>query len=203
MTYSILALDSEKKLLVVGVASGSEAAGSRVPWIKRLVGAVATQGYTNIIYGVEGLRLLERGYTPKEALARLLERDSSPELRQVAMIDIKGRKAVHVGTECPEWKGYYIGGDFIVIGNLLRSKDVLEAVVKTLKEEREENLVETVLKALLAGEEAGGDARGDLSAALLASGYGVDINLRIDRAANPVKELAKKYHIVYRRAVEH
>ena len=66
-----------------------------------------------------------------------------------------------------------------------------------MRERRSGQLVETVIKALLAGEEAGGDARGNLSAAIVASGYGVDIDLRVDYATNPARELIRKYYMIH------
>jgi len=192
MTYSIVALDPKKKILVVSVASGSKAVGTRVPWVKRLVGAVATQGYTNIMYGVEGLKLLELGYSPEEALKVLINVDSSPELRQVAMMDIRGRKAVHTGSRCPDYKGHAVGRNFIVIGNLLRGPKVIESVVEVLEKSRGD-IIDIVLEALLAGEKAGGDARGNLSASIVAAGYGVGLSLRVDESKHPVRELIKKY----------
>ncbi|MEX0567845.1 MAG: DUF1028 domain-containing protein, partial [Candidatus Njordarchaeota archaeon] len=56
MTYSIVAYDKKTNTLGVAVASGSTAVGTRVPWIKANVGAIATQAYTNTIYGSEGLK---------------------------------------------------------------------------------------------------------------------------------------------------
>jgi len=51
MTYGILAIDLSKKMLGIGVASGSIAVGSRVPWACAGVGVVATQAYTNPALG--------------------------------------------------------------------------------------------------------------------------------------------------------
>ena len=61
MTYSIIKLDKNTGTLGIAVASGSIAVATRVPWIKRGVGAIATQAYTNTMYGSEGLKLLEKG----------------------------------------------------------------------------------------------------------------------------------------------
>ena len=77
MTFSIVARCPKTLALGVAVASASIAVGNRVPHIKAGVGAVATQAKTNVNYGIEGLKLLEMGFSPKEALKALLEKDLS------------------------------------------------------------------------------------------------------------------------------
>ena len=58
MTYTIVLAEPEGTVLV-GVVSGSLAVGSRVPWARACIGAVATQGYTNVTLGPLVLSLLE------------------------------------------------------------------------------------------------------------------------------------------------
>ncbi|OYT50789.1 MAG: hypothetical protein B6U76_12110 [Desulfurococcales archaeon ex4484_217_2] len=72
MTYSIVALDKRRKLLGVAVISGSLAVGSRVPWAKAGIGAVATQAHTNPALGPLILEYLSQGLKAREALEKAL-----------------------------------------------------------------------------------------------------------------------------------
>ncbi|MEE8639207.1 MAG: DUF1028 domain-containing protein, partial [bacterium] len=54
-TFSIVAYDADAGEWGVAVASTVLAVGYIVPWAKAGVGAVATQSYANLDYGVEGL----------------------------------------------------------------------------------------------------------------------------------------------------
>lgn len=195
MTFSIVARCPKTKALGVCVSTAVPAVGSVVPHVKAEVGAIATQGFTNVLYGTNGLKLLEMGFSPETALEAMLREDSEREKRQVAIIDINGRTAVFTGKETPEWNGHLIGKDYVAAGNCLAGAQVIEAMAQTL-EATSGNLAERLLKALEAGQGAGGDKRGKASAALLV----VDtkpsptrplIDLRIDFHPNPVAELRK------------
>ena len=191
-TFSILAFSKDYKLIGVAVASGSISVGARVPHVKPSVGAVATQAYTNISYGVEGLKLLTMGISPAEALKKLLAEDSGRELRQVALMDFAGRKAVFTGSMVPQWRGEIIGEDYIVIGNLLKNYRVLKSMVVEF-ENSSGNLALRMAKALKTGSESGGDKRGERSAALIVAGDNdVEVNLRVDFHENAVQELLRQ-----------
>ncbi|MEX2703592.1 MAG: DUF1028 domain-containing protein [Candidatus Baldrarchaeota archaeon] len=202
-TFSIVAIDESVGLMGVAVTSGSIAVGTRVPWAKPGVGAIATQAYTNIMYGKEGLRLLERGKTPREALDELLSLDPKPEIRQVCIMNNKGVFAVHTGTNCPLHYGHILGDTFCVLGNLLTSKNVLKQTYLAYLENEGENFPLRLLKALEAGILAGGDRRGHNSAAIIivetkvVSGKSsFHINVRVDRSDRPVDELIEKVRAV-------
>ncbi|MEM2318131.1 MAG: DUF1028 domain-containing protein [Candidatus Bathyarchaeia archaeon] len=188
-TYSILAISNDGKLMGVAVASGSTAVGSRVPHAMPGVGVVATQAYTNVAYGTEGLRLLASGVSPEQALKKLLARDPQKELRQVAIMNFAGRKAVFTGTETPKERGEIVGKDFIVIGNLLKSVKVLENMANHF-ERTHGNFVLKLSEALKAGSESGGDKRGENSAAItVVDKTKVLLSIRINESPNPVQEL--------------
>ncbi|MGB9854672.1 MAG: DUF1028 domain-containing protein, partial [Candidatus Bathyarchaeales archaeon] len=165
-TFSILAISKNPKLVGVAVASGSTSVSARVPHAKPGVGAVATQAYTNIAYGVEGLKLLEMGFSPAEALNKLLAEDSERELRQVAFMDFAGRKAVFTGSNVPWFRGEVVGKDYIVVGNLLKNNKVLKSMAVQFKNSSG-GLALRMAKALKAGSESGGDKRGEKAAALI------------------------------------
>src|SRR5580704_12643770 len=71
-TFSIVAFDPATGGLGVAVESKYFGVGSVVPWAKAGVGAVATQARAKLSFGPEGLRLMETGKSPREALDTLL-----------------------------------------------------------------------------------------------------------------------------------
>jgi len=190
-TFSILALSKKHKIMGVAVASGSTAVGSRVPHALPGVGVIATQAYTNVAYGVEGLKLLVEGFSPKKVLERLTAKDPQREMRQVAIMNFAGEKAVFTGAQAPQWRGEIVGEDYVVIGNLLKSRKVLESMAEYF-EKSNGDLALRLLEALKAGSESGGDKRGEKSAAIIM----VDANkrllsIRVDDHQRPIKELLR------------
>jgi len=209
-TFSIVAIDKNTGLMGVAVTSGSIAVGTRVPWAKPEVGVIATQAYTNTMYGKEGLKLLERGKTPGEALSELLSLDPKPEIRQVCIMNDKGVFAVHTGENCPPYYGHILGDTFCVLGNLLTSKNVLRQVYLAYLENESENFPLRLLKALKAGVLAGGDRRGHNSAAIvivetevISGRTSFHINIRVDRSSRPVDELIEKVKLFYDKIDKH
>ncbi len=191
-TFSILAISPDSKLLGVAVASGSASVGGRVPHAKPGIGVIATQAQTNIAYGIKGLELLEKGLTPKEALDRLLMEDPQKELRQVAIMDFKMRKAAFTGVKAPDFRGEAVGKDYIAIGNLLTGKEVVNSMAKEF-ENSSGNLALRLSMALKAGSESGGDQRGEKSVALIVvSAIKVETKIKIDMYENPIAELRRR-----------
>ena len=181
--------------LGVCVSTAVPAVGSRVPHVEAGVGAIATQANTNILYGVNGLKLLKASWSPQAALETMLKEDPDRESRQVIIIDREGRTAAFTGKETIGWKGHLIGEDYVVAGNMLVGSQVIEAMAQMFKNSEGE-LAERLLKALEAGQEAGGDKRGRMSAALLiASQQRIEtipiLDLRVDKHSAPVKELRR------------
>jgi uncharacterized Ntn-hydrolase superfamily protein len=197
-TFSILAISADSKLMGVAVASGSTMVGDRVPHAKPGVGVVATQAFTNIDYGIEGLELLANGLFPKEALDRLLMKDSERELRQVAIMDFKRRRAIFTGAKVPYWCGEVAGEDYVVIGNLLSGKDVVPRIAEEFQR-ADGDLALRMVRALEAGSESGGDQRGERSAALVVVCLEkVEVQIKIHEHESPIEELARKLR-AYRR----
>jgi uncharacterized Ntn-hydrolase superfamily protein len=182
------------------VSTAVPAVGSVVPHVKVNVGAIATQAQTNIVYGTDGLKLLEEGVVPQRALKTLLATDKDREKRQVIIIDAKGRTAAYTGKETEGWKGHIIGENCVVAGNMLTGSNVIRVMLDSFEEERGA-LALRLLKALEAGQDAGGDKRGRLSAALLVADsrwIGSSrplLDLRVDAHSNPVAELRRVYAV--------
>jgi len=185
--------------LGVCTSSAAPAVRSRVPHVETGVGAIATQANTNILYGINGLKLLKKGLFPQVALKTLLTEDPDRETRQVIIIDKHGRTAAFTGKGTINWKGHITCEDYAVAGNMLVGSRVIEAMAQTF-EDSEGKLAERLMKTLEAGQEAGGDKRGKTSAALVVAneeqkGPRSFVDLKVDRHQNPVKELRKTFEI--------
>jgi uncharacterized Ntn-hydrolase superfamily protein len=165
-TYSIVARDPSSGELGVAVQSHWFSVGTLVPWARAGVGAVATQSFIDVRYGVEGLDLMQQGRSAPQALAALLRDDPAPAVRQVAMIDAAGRIAQHTGEQCIRYAGHLAGDDFAVQANLMIDPGVPEAMAQAFRTARG-SLAGRMLAALEAAQAAGGDLRGKQSAAML------------------------------------
>jgi hypothetical protein len=97
-TYSIVARDPATGQLGVAVQSHWFNVGSVVPWAEAGVGAVATQSFVDPSYGKNGLDLMRGGTSAPDVLKMLLAKDPGRDVRQVAMIDARGRVAAQVAV---------------------------------------------------------------------------------------------------------
>jgi len=165
-TYSIVARDPGTGQLGVAVQSHWFSVGTLVPWAEAGVGAVATQSFIEVRYGVAGLELMRLGVAAQRTLDALLETDPSPQLRQVAMIDANGNVAAFTGENCIQYAGHILGENFSVQANLMIDPGVPAAMAEAFRKATGP-LAERMLAALEAAQAAGGDLRGKQSAALL------------------------------------
>lgn len=197
-TYSIVARDSITGQMGVAVQSHWFSVGPIVPWAEAGVGAVATQSFAEPAYGPLGLELMRLGRSAPEALKALVSTDADEAVRQVAMIDAKGRTAVHTGSRCIYAAGHHMGNQYSVQANLMENTTVWEAMAQAY-ESAQGDLAERLLSALAAAEAEGGDLRGRQSAAILVvSGVNtgkpwVDriFDLRVEDHPEPVAELCR------------
>ena len=127
-TFSICAIDPNTGQSGVAVTTRVPFVGRAVPWVRAGVGAVATQSWTVVEYGSQGLDLLEQGLSPDQALERMLADDQGRELRQLGIIDMQGRAAAHTGKENGAWAGSRQGIDYTVQANIMVGPEVVEAV---------------------------------------------------------------------------
>jgi len=205
-TFSIVAFDPKTKDLGVAVQSRYFSVGTAVPWAQAEVGAIATQSFVNISYGPRGLKLLKKGLTVHEIVARLISRDRGREYRQLGVVDARGNTTAYTGAKCLQWAGSKIGRNYAAQGNILANDKVVENMGKEFEETRGD-LADRLVASLEGGEEAGGDARGRQSAALLVvrkgkgrAGYGDRlVDLRVEDHPNPIAELKRllNLHRVY------
>jgi uncharacterized Ntn-hydrolase superfamily protein len=191
-TFSILAISSDGKLMGIAVASGATYVGDRVPHTKPGIGVIATQAYTNVVYGVKGLELLARGFSPKEALNSLLAEDIKRDLRQVAIMDFQKRKAVFTGARVPDCWAEIMKEGCVAIGNFLVRSEVVNSIAESFENSRGD-LALRLVEALKAGSEVGGDKRGERSAAVIViNANEVVVNLKVDLHQKPIDELLRQ-----------
>ncbi len=198
MTFSIVACDLKEKTWGVAVASKFPAVGSVVPWAQADAGAVATQSFSNASFGPRGLQMMDGGISAENTLAKLLMDDPDRELRQVGLVDAKGRAATFTGSGCFPWAGGVIGKGYAIQGNILANAKVVPAMEKKFLSTKGD-LPSRLYAALLAGDRAGGDKRGRQSAAIYVAkpngGYGgfIDrwIDYRVDDHEDPVPRLGE------------
>jgi uncharacterized Ntn-hydrolase superfamily protein len=195
MTLSIIARCAKNGNLGACVTTVKMGVGNRVPHVESNVGAICTQAYTNVSYGIKGLKLLKLGFSPQTTLEALLKEDPDRDSRQVAIIDNQNRTAAFTGTECTESKGQIIGDGFVIIGNKLTTTQVLDHVKNEFLSSGG-NLANKLLSAIEAGLIAGGDENEKSSAALLVAEPNktekpLSLHLRVDYHKNPIKELRR------------
>lgn len=200
-TFSIVAADPEAGEVGVAVQSKFLAAGALVPWARGGVGAVATQAFAEVTFGVRGLDLMASGFGPQDAIDRLLLHDEGRESRQVGIVAADGRSASFTGAECFEHAGSATGLGFACQGNILATDRVVPAMAESFEATARTGarLAERLVEALRAGQREGGDRRGMEAAGLLIArpggGYGGNhdraVDLRVDHHHDPIEELGR------------
>lgn len=197
-TFSIVAIDPESGVCGAAVASKYPSVGRVVPYAAGGVGAFCTQHYLREELGPRALQLLASGASPETALAELLRDDPAPETRQLAIIDARGRSALHNPTGAPRssrWWGGMAGRYYSCQGNTLVGREVITAMAAAY-EETQGSIADRLMAALIAGECAGGDHRGKLAAGIRVARPGVEgywLELQVDDSNNAVIDLARGY----------
>jgi len=200
MTWSIVAREAATGILGVAVTTKAFAMGARCPHAMSGVGAIATQSFTNPMFGTRGLRLLQEGVPAQDVVDILVAGDEGRAIRQLHLIDAKGRNAAYTGASCVAWCGHRLGDGVSVAGNMLTGAAVVDDTFESYAASAGRPFAERLIGALDAGEAAGGDKRGRQSAALLvySSEDVADINLRVDDHPEPLVELRRLLGVFYR-----
>lgn len=197
-TYSIVARDEKTGQLGVGVQSHYFNV-SIVTWGESGVGVVATQSFVNKSFGLRGLELLKEGKSPEEALNELISEDEGRDVRQVSILDAKGRVATHTGVKCIKHAGHKLGKNFSVQANMMLSEKVWPLMAEAFENSKGLPLPERIINSLEAAETVGGDIRGKQSANILIfSGEPIIdkweepiMDLRVDDHKEPLKEIRR------------
>src|SRR4051812_18022225 len=161
-TFSIVAVDTDAGEAGVAVQSKFLAAGAVVPWARGGVGAVATQAFADVTFGVRGLDLLASGIEPREALDRVLDGDEQRGERQAGVVDWSGRGASFTGSGCFDGAGGETGDGFSCQGNILAGPDVVAGMAEAYRRERAAGrpLADRLVEALRARPAARGGRPG-------------------------------------------
>lgn len=199
MTFSVVAVSQSGTQVGVATASFSLAVGASVPALAPGIGAVVTQAWTKRSHRARSLELMRRSLPPSRVLEQLADEDEGWSRRQVGLIDVGERTAVWTGPDTSPWAGAIEGPNFVVIGNLLPGREVLEAMEEVMLSSMAVAFSDRLLAALAAGQDAGGDVRGRQSASLQVVSNAApdafppdnDVDLRCDDHADPVAELAR------------
>lgn len=199
-TFSIVARDAATGEMGVAVQSHWFSVGAVVTWAEAGVGVVATQSFADPGYGPRALDLMRSGLAAPDALEALLAADDQRQVRQVAVLDVRGRVAVHTGNKSIAAAGHHVDDGYAVQANLMANERVWPAMAEAFEQTRGD-LAERMLAALEAGQRAGGDIRGRQSAALLIvkaassgrPGAGADrvFDLRVEDSPEPIAELRR------------
>src|SRR5258705_4711020 len=90
MTWSIIARDDMTGQFGIAVATRFFAVGARVPHIAAGLGGIATQALINPYYGIDGLKLLREGHTPRDIVKTLIAADGGRDSRPMHVMDGSG-----------------------------------------------------------------------------------------------------------------
>ncbi|MBL4719968.1 MAG: DUF1028 domain-containing protein [Alphaproteobacteria bacterium] len=196
-TFSIVARCARTGALGVATTTGEMAVGSRVPFVRTGVGAVATQALTDPRLGPLGLGCLAGGANAQDAIAAMSVADPYIESRQLAVVDAKGGAAARTGADNSDWKGHHIGDGFVAMGNRLTSDKVVDAMTASFVTDAALALEARLMRAIEAGRDAGGQIGGQRSAAILVCDdmdYPT-VDLRADDYDDPVAELRRLFDL--------
>jgi len=197
MTFSIVGHCPRTGQLGVAVSTAVPAVGSMCPYVRPGVGAVSTQSWVNPYLAIDALRLMERGESGPDALRAVLAADDQRDLRQIGVVDARGRAAAWSGPLCTEWFGHVVEDHVAVQGNMLVGEATVSAMAAAFRASASEDLAERLLRAMEAGQAAGGDKRGRQSASLrvFEGEEYARLDLRVDEHPDPVAELRRIHEI--------
>jgi len=191
MTFSIAGRCARTGMLGAVVTTSSIAVGSRCPYAAAGVGAVLTQNRTDPRLGPAILDRLKHGEAPEAILRQLEASDPNLGWRQLAAIAADGRAAFFNGAKITSIAKGRVGRDCVGIGNILRTTDVVDAMVESFEATAAEPLAERLMRAIEAGDAAGGELKQIKSAGLMVAHRESFpfVDLRVDLDPRPLVQL--------------
>jgi uncharacterized Ntn-hydrolase superfamily protein len=193
MTFSLVARDPASGAFGIVICSSSPAVASRCAHARATVGVVASQNVTNPALGPSVLDALGGGADADEALKVALAQEQFPDYRQLTVVDVHGRTAVHSGPRSLGVHTHAEGDQAVAAGNLLKDESVISELLAGYADSTSAAFEARLLDGLRAALAAGGEAGPVHSAGLLV----VEqvpwpvTDLRIDYADDPVADLAE------------
>lgn len=167
MTFSITGRCVRTGQVGVAITTSSIAVGSRCPWVRAGVGAVATQNVTKPSIGNDVLDRIAAGEDTQSALDAVMGTEDFPDYRQVAVVDSKGGTALFSGSKTLGQHAEVIGRDCIAAGNLLSDIRLPQVMASSFETLSDLSLPERLLKALESGLHEGGGEEGPVHSACL------------------------------------
>ncbi|MEI8145538.1 MAG: DUF1028 domain-containing protein [Alphaproteobacteria bacterium] len=203
MTWSIVARDERTGAFGVAVTTCAFSVGSRVPFGGGLIGAGASQAFTNPLYMIDGLALLQEGRSAEAVVAILTGADPGRDHRQLHVMDREGRTKAHTGASCIPWCGSVAAPSISIAGNMLSGPRVVDDTLAAYLAHPDLDFDERLITALDAGEAAGGDKRGRQSAAIRiwTSEPYATLDIRVDDHPEPLVELRRLWRVAHQRYV--
>lgn len=183
MTFSIVALDEETGRVGIAITTSSIAVGSRCPWVRAGVGAVATQNITDPRLGPMMLDHIASGISANNAVEKVVKSQLNIEYRQLTVVDRLGGVGYFTGKHILGIHAVATGDGCVAAGNLLANTTIPQAMIEAYQDrDRSVHLAESLLCCLQAGLNAGGEQGPVHSAAVLVA-YEHDwpeVDLRVD-----------------------
>lgn len=199
MTFSVVARCQRTGEIGVAAVTAVQSVGKLACHAMPNVGAIASQALLNPYLAYDGLRLLEQGVDPQQALDRVLASDFDADSRQVGVVDRQGRVAAWSGAKNIAWSGHLFGRSFSTQGNRLAGPQVLERAAESMHATEHLDLAERLMLALEAGDAAGGDTDGERSVNILVFGeeeYPI-WDIRIDDHDRPMQEMRRLFALYH------
>ncbi len=191
MTFSIAGRCARTGMLGAVVTTSSMAVGSRCAYATAGVGAALTQHRTDPRLGPKMLERLAQGASPESIVRDLEANEPGIGWRQLAVIGADGTAAFLNGDRISSIAKGRVGRDCVAIGNILRTTEVVDAMVETFEANAAQPLAERLVRCIEAGEAAGGELKQVKSAGLVVAHeesfpY---VDLRVDLDAQPLVQL--------------
>lgn len=193
-TYSIIAVCRETGCMGGAAASRFPGLGAFSPFIRLGRGVIASQGWVNPFLCEEIMGRLERGASAETALHQALSEDKGKYLRQISVVDYRGKSAAFTGDGNDDVKLHLRGDGYAIAGNILTGEDVLYAMEKAFLS-TDGPLPDKLMNALLAADRMGGDRRGKQAAVIRVDkvqGFPY-IDFRVDDDPQAVQALNRIY----------
>lgn len=124
-TFSITARCTRRGKLGVAVSTKLTAIVMLCPFVKSVVGAVATQSFVNPYIGNRGLEYMSVGTTGQEAKEKIIAEEVNLERRQFAIVDKDGGTAPFSGNQCDGYYNHFEGAGFFVACNMQVNEETL------------------------------------------------------------------------------
>lgn len=196
MTFTVMAGCPRTGQMGMCTTSFSPIAGSRVPALQPGRGILVVMAFAAPALVMFGGRLLDEGRSAQQVLDALRRNDAFPEHRQIGVVDVEGRTAANTGTAAVPYAEHRIGDQFIVLGNVVASERVIDAMYSSFERSAGEGLSERLLRGIEAGRDAGGQLDGQRSAFIKLLEPLQDtlaLDLRVDFSSEPVGALREAH----------